>query len=222
VLRGVGTIVQYSAAGFSYAATRMPPMAGMRRRPHLVRNDGEVRTMGTQRGLTLIELLLAAACLAIVTGLAVSAFSGALEGARAASVRGELLSSLTQAVGRATVSGTRAVLCPSTDGQVCSDGPDWSQGWLVFMDSNASRELEGGEKVLRQVGPLPGHVHLRSTEGRTRIVFQGNGGNGGSNVSFTICDGRGPSRAQGLVIANYGRLREAVPSAENLAATCVR
>jgi type IV fimbrial biogenesis protein FimT len=65
-------------------------------------------------------------------------------------------------------------------------------------------------------------VHLRSTEGRTRIVFQGNGGSGGSNVSFTLCDGRGPARAQGLVLANFGRLREAVPSPQNLAAACAR
>ena len=197
-------------------------MAGLRAGPHLVGNDGEVRTMGTQRGLTLIELMLVTVCLAIVTGLAVSSLSSAVESARAASVRGDLVGSLNQALSRAALTGTRAVLCPTIDGQNCSDGPDWSQGWLVFMDRNASRELEGGERVLVRHGPLPGRVHLRSTAGRTRIVFQGYAGNGGSNVSFTLCDGRGPSRAQGLVLANFGRLRDAVPSPVNVSATCVR
>jgi type IV fimbrial biogenesis protein FimT len=178
--------------------------------------------MGTQRGLTLIELMIVAACLAIVTGLAVSSLAGAVESARAESVRGDLVGSLNQALSHAALTGTRAVLCPTIDGQHCSDGPDWSGGWLVFMDSNASRELEGGERVLRREEHLPGHVRLHTTAGRTRIVFQGYAGNGGSNVSFTLCDGRGPARAQGLVLANFGRLRAAAPSSANLAATCVR
>ena len=67
-----------------------------------------------------------------------------------------------------------------------------------------------------------GRVRLRSTAGRTRIVFQGNGGNGGSNVSFTLCDGRGPERARSLILANFGRLREDAPSPQNAAAACAR
>jgi type IV fimbrial biogenesis protein FimT len=177
--------------------------------------------MGTQRGLTLIELLLVLAGLVIVGGLALSTFVGALEAARAAGARGDLLSSLSQAVARASLSGTRAVLCPTIDGENCSDEPDWSPGWLVFLDSNANRELDGGEHLLRRQAPLPGRVRLRTTAGRTRIVYQGNGGNAGSNVTFTLCDGRGPQRARALVLANYGRLREATPSPENLASTCV-
>ena len=126
------------------------------------------------------------------------------------------------AAGRAALAGNRTVLCPSPDGAACSDDPDWSRGWLVFLDSNASRELEGGEPVLRQQPPLPGRVRLRSTAGRVRIVFQGNGGNAGSNATFTLCDGRGPARAVSLVMANNGRLRDGVPDADALAQTCAR
>jgi type IV fimbrial biogenesis protein FimT len=177
--------------------------------------------MGTQRGLTLIELLLALVCVAIVGGLAVASLAGALEGARAAAARGDLVSSMGLAMARASLSGTRAVLCPSTDGEACSDGADWSQGWLVFMDTNASREREGGERVLHRQGALPGHVRLRSTVGRTRIVYQGSGSNAGTNATFMLCDGRGATRAQSLVLANFGRLREGVPTPENVAATCI-
>jgi type IV fimbrial biogenesis protein FimT len=176
--------------------------------------------MGTQRGLTLIELLLALAGLAIVTGIGIRTCSGALEAARASSARADLLASLGQAVTRASLSGTRAVLCPTVDGENCSDDAEWSPGWLVFLDGNANRELDGGEAVLHRQGHLAGRVRLRTTAGRTRIVFQGNGGNAGSNVTFTLCDGRGPARARSLVLANYGRLRDAAPSAENVAATC--
>jgi type IV fimbrial biogenesis protein FimT len=178
--------------------------------------------MRPQQGLTLIEFLFALTVLALVCGLALPALANARESARSASARGDLLTSLVLAAGRAAVSGNRAVLCPSPDGTACSDDPDWSRGWLVFLDSNASRELEGGEPVLRRQPPLPGRVHLRSSVGRTRIVFQGNGGNAGSNATFTLCDGRGPARGVSLVMANDGRLRDGVPDAEALAKTCPR
>ena len=178
--------------------------------------------MRTQRGLTLIELAIAVAVAAILCSIAASALGNALESSRSASTRGELLASMTLAGGKASVSGTRAVLCPSADAVACSDDPDWSHGWLVFLDPNANRDLDGGERVLRRVPALPGHVRLRSTVGRTRIVFQGNGGNAGSNVTFTLCDARGPARAVSLVVANTGRLRDGVPGPEAVAATCPR
>ena len=55
-------------------------------------------------------------------------------------------------------------------------------------------------------------MHLRSTAGRTRLVFQPNGGNAGSNVTFTLCDGRGAATATTLVLANDGRLRAGTPT----------
>lgn len=178
--------------------------------------------MKAQSGLTLIELMIVVAMSAVLLGLAVPAFSGGLEAARSMDARSSLLSSLQSASGRAAITGVHGVLCPSLDGVACADSPDWSSGWLVFLDPNASRELEGGERILHIQPPLAGKVHLRSTVGRTRIVFQGNGGNAGSNVTFTLCDGRGPARARALIMSNVGNLRDGAASAANLAATCPR
>jgi type IV fimbrial biogenesis protein FimT len=63
-------------------------------------------------------------------------------------------------------------------------------------------------------------VRLRSSAGRTRVTFQGNGGNAGSNLTFTLCDGRGPAKARALVLSNSGRLRDAPADADAAAATC--
>jgi type IV fimbrial biogenesis protein FimT len=176
--------------------------------------------MKTQRGWTLIELVVAMTIAAVVFGMAARTFSGALESARAASARGDLLQSLLLAGNRAAIAGNRAVLCPSRDAESCSDDTDWSGGWLVFMDPNANRELDPGERVVRLQAALPGRVHLRSTEGRTRIVFQGTGSSAGSNATFTLCDGRGPARAVSLVMANNGRLRDGVPDPDAVALAC--
>ena len=178
--------------------------------------------MGPQRGLTLIELLIAVAVASVLAAVAVPALSGGLEASRGADARAALLASLMAASNRAALTGTRGVLCPSSDGHDCTDSPDWSSGWLVFMDVNASREIDAGEPILRVQQALAGRVRLRSTVGRTRIVFQGNGGNAGSNVTFTLCDGRGPAKARALILSNTGNLRDGAATAANLAATCPR
>ena len=85
--------------------------------------------------------------------------------------------------------------------------------------ANVTEEVE---RVLRVEPALAGRVRLHSTVGRTRIVFQGNGGNVGSNATFTLCDGRGPARARALIMGNAGTLRDGVATQANLDATCPR
>lgn len=176
--------------------------------------------MNNRRGWTLVELLIVLALASALFGLAVPALSSGLEAARASDARAELEASLMSASTHAAIAGVRGVLCPSTDGLECADTPDWSDGWLVFLDSNADRELEGGERVLKAQPALQGRVRLHTTAGRTRIVFQGNGGNAGSNATFTLCDGRGPGAARALIMSNTGGLRDGTATAANLAATC--
>lgn len=176
--------------------------------------------MPKTRGFTLLELLIATTAALLLLGIAIPAASGGLEAARAADAHGALLSSLATTAHRAAATGSHGVLCPSREGQRCDAGNDWSEGWLAFLDRNQNRQMDPGETLVARQDALPGQVRLSSTTGRTRIVFQGNGGNAGSNVTFTLCDGRGPGKARSLVMSNYGRLREAPATAERAASTC--
>ena len=178
-----------------------------------------MRTM--QRGITLIELLIAIGIVAILVGIAMPAFSNAFEASRASSARNALLGSYMAAVSSAASAGSHAVLCPSSDGSTCLGDADWSSGWIVFLDVDGNREHQASESIVAQHGVLSGKVRLRSTVGRTRIVIQGNGGNAGSNVTFTLCDGRGAAKAETLVLSNSGVLHAGVPTAAAIAATCV-
>lgn len=177
--------------------------------------------MTLDRGFTLIECLIALAIASLLFGLALPAFSNGLEAARANDARDDLLASLTTAASNAALNGQRAVLCPSADGHNCLDDEDWSRGWIVFSDPDADRVHDADEPVLNRREALAGKVRLRSTVGRTRVVYQGNGGNVGSNVTFTLCDGRGPAHAVTLVLSNASHLREGVPTAAALTETCV-
>src|SRR5690606_7008657 len=67
-------------------------------------------------GFTLMELLMALAALAILLGIALPSFRSGIDAANAESVRSALLTTLQRAATRATVTGTRAVICPSADG----------------------------------------------------------------------------------------------------------
>ena len=164
------------------------------------------------RGFTLIEALIALAVTGFLLAVAVPAWSGALEAAHATSARAVLLDSLTRSISHAALTGSEVVLCPGDAGG-CRTSIDWSHGWIAYADIDGDRRRDANETLLYRQPALTGRVHLRSTVGRIRLVFQPNGGNAGSNATFTLCDGRGAARAATLVLANDGRLRGGTPTA---------
>ena len=163
------------------------------------------------RGFTLIEALVVLVVAALLLGLAVPALSNASEAVHNGSAQAALGGSILGAVSHSAVTGTEVVLCPGDAGG-CRPSIDWSRGWVAFADIDGDRQRDPADTLLKRVEALGGDVHLRSTPGRTRLVFQPNGGNAGSNVTFTLCDGRGAEKAVTLVLANNGRLRSGKPS----------
>lgn len=162
-------------------------------------------------GFTLIEALTATAVVAVLACMAVPAWSNAREAAHNGSAQAALLESILASASHAALTGSEVVLCPG-DAAGCRAGPDWSGGWIAFADIDGDRSRGGSDTLLKAVAPLGGRVHLRSTAGRTRLVFRPDGGTTGSNVTFTLCDGRGPAKAATLVLANDGRLHTGRPT----------
>jgi type IV fimbrial biogenesis protein FimT len=172
--------------------------------------DTEHTMRGRQTGFTLIEAVIALAVAGILVGTAVPAATGAAAAAHASSAQAGLLASLTQSISHAAIAGSEVVLCPG-DGNGCRDTSDWSGGWIAYADLDGDRSRDPNETLLHVEPALSGKVHLRTTAGRKRLVFQPNGGNAGSNVTFTLCDSRGAAKATSLVLANDGRLRAGKP-----------
>ena len=165
------------------------------------------------KGFTLIEALIAMAVAAILLAVAVPAWSHAIAAANSGSVRAALAANVLDAVRHSAIAGSEVVICPVSASGQCSGSTNWDGGWIVFADIDGNRVVSANETRLGEAKKLPEHVHLRSTAGRTRIVFQPNGGNAGSNITLTLCDSRGVSSATTLVLSNSGNLRAGRPTA---------
>lgn len=171
------------------------------------------------RGFTLLDLVAALAVAGVLLGIALPSARDAVSRVRAGAARAAISATLFDAQRAATVLGQDVAVCPGS-GTACLGGQDWSEGWIAFVDGNGDGLRGGDEAILRSEPPLPAGIGLRGTAGRPRIVYHPNGGSAGSNITFTLCDRRGPQEAQALVLSNGGRLRRdrADPG---MAAACV-
>lgn len=183
--------------------------------------DLEMAMFRPVKGFTFIEAVVVMTAAAILLAVAIPAWSHARAAANAGSVRAELAASLLDAVTHSANAGAEVVVCSASSAGQCTGSVAWDAGWVVFADINRNRIRDLNETLLLKASPIDRSVHLQSTSGRTRLVFQPNGGNAGSNVTFTLCDSRGVDYATALVLSNAGRLRTGTPSPE-AARRCVR
>jgi type IV fimbrial biogenesis protein FimT len=131
-----------------------------------------------------------------------------------------LIASLTRARSVAASTEVDVVLCPSVDGKTCSAGFHWEDGWIAFQATKPGSNHVPGEAIVVHESALPPKVHFITSAGRTRIRFQGNGSNAGSNATFTLCDGRGPRSASAYAMANSGNLHATAVDPANVAQAC--
>ena len=173
--------------------------------------------MRRQSGFTLIETVIALSVVAILAGIVVPSLQGAVASARTASTRATIYESWMKGAAHSTTTGANVILCPG-DSSGCRATTDWSQGWVVYADIDADGH-RGTYDTLLQVAPaLKGGIRMVSTQGRKRVVFQADGSNAGSNITWTLCDSRGPTKASTIVASNAGRLRAGTPTAQAVSA----
>jgi type IV fimbrial biogenesis protein FimT len=174
----------------------------------------------TQAGITLIELLAAVAVVTVLAAFGTRLIQSAVYASRSNAGLTNLMSALTTARSTAAASEIDVVLCPSHDGKTCTSGYHWEGGWIAFQATHPGSNRVAGEAIVGRQEAFPSKVHLITTAGRTRIRFQGNGGNAGSNATFTICDGRGARAASAYAMANNGNLRATTASQASVTEAC--
>lgn len=169
------------------------------------------------QGLTLIELAVCLAVLAICIGLAIPAFHSFVQKNRSDTAT-YLLTSLF-ASARATAITYRRItsVCP-TDGDAprCTSDGDWTRGWLMFTDSDGDRQPNSPDDILRhERSPLHASLRMRSSTGRPQLRYLPDGRSAGSNLTVRIC-GQSELLVE-VLVNNAGRVRA---SRANAGAEC--
>lgn len=101
------------------------------------------------RGLTLIELMIAVAIVAILMAVAAPSFEQAINGNRLGSAAGEISGALQLARSEAIRSNRRVVLCRSVNGSDCSATSATWDGWIVFVDTDGDGARGGAEPIIK-------------------------------------------------------------------------
>lgn len=147
------------------------------------------------RGLTLIELMVTIAVLAIVLAIGVPSFQGAMNSSRLSSAANELTSALHLARSEAIKRNRTVLLCRSENLTSCADDAQWN-GWIVFVDTDGDGVVDVGEDIIK-TGTVSVPLVMRASPGissRSQMVtFLPNGTARGAdemallNASLSVC-----------------------------------
>ena len=140
----------------------------------------------TQRGLTLIELLVILAITVTLLSTAAPDFSQLLQKTRTTTEVNTLLAHLNLARSEAIKRGTAVVLCPSSSGNGCEATIEWHHGYMLFVDLDGDRKHDHDEPLLRHYQAETDGLAIRSAKsanGRKKITYFSSGTAKGYNAT---------------------------------------
>lgn len=180
--------------------------------------------MATQKGFTLIELMVAIALAALLLSLGVPALNQFTTNARQTSAINDFVASIHMARNTAVTTNARVTVCASSDGAACEAVP-WNQGWIVFSDRNSNQLVDGADAIITSSGEADG-LAMQSGEFGLALQYRPNGrvtnaGANGNSGQFTVCDDRGPDYAKVIIVDLSGRPRLSKTMADGGAPDCV-
>jgi type IV fimbrial biogenesis protein FimT len=163
------------------------------------------------KGVTLVELMVVLAIIAIFAGMAFPAMQAFLLGNRLTATTNELLLAINLTRSEAVKRGARVDMVPA-------DGASWASGWTVFIDLDNDLVPDAGEEIILTHGAVDGSFTLDSNLPQ-HITYQANGrtrthGSANAWVAGTITLQSGDHERR-IIINNAGRARVCNPKASS-------
>lgn len=171
------------------------------------------------RGVTLLELVMSLAVVAILATIAVPGFNALRHGSERATAVNSFVHAVFLARSEAIKRGQVVTICKSVDGQTCaSRAAEWRSGWIVFVngDRDDPPQRDPGEPLLWTYAGWPrGHIVSNREAYSFRAYAQA-----GVNGTVVFCDPRGSAQARAVIISQTGRPRVARRDASNKPLRC--
>ena len=159
------------------------------------------------QGYTLYELMLTLGVAAILISAGLPSFAGSLARARQATEINALFHAAHVARKESIMRRRVVTLCPSLDAATCRNDTDWSDGWILFenTDRDSPPVRDPGEPLL-QVHAVADTVRIRANRRSftLRATFLR-----ATNGTFVVCDAAERVPGKALVVSYTGRPRVA-------------
>lgn len=160
------------------------------------------------RGLTLAELLITLAIVALLLLLAVPSFERVRVNAASLAAANALVGALHFARSQALLRGLPAVLCLSADGERCISGAraPVARAWLVFLNRRTERspQRDAEDPLLRRY-QLPADLSLLGSRG---AVTYWPVSRAGTTATFTVCARARLAANRAVIVSQSGRPRQ--------------
>ena len=163
--------------------------------------------MYNNKGLTLIEVMLTLAIIAIIASFAAPSFNNLMRRQQVSGEADVLFSLVYFARSEAIKRNKVVTICKSDDGMVC--GGSWSNGWIVFVDNDKDGNRDSGE-IFISSGKIGEGYQLGWTAfgSNNYIRFTANGLTLSQNGTFKLCPSDLDVRfARAVVISKTARVR---------------
>jgi type IV fimbrial biogenesis protein FimT len=140
--------------------------------------NGTCNSIKKTAGFTLVEAMVVAAILSILTALAFPSFQDAMDRYRSSAVYDELRSTYTFARSEAVRTRSR-VIAQRTPNANCPTVQEWQCGWNIYVDANGDGVQQVNpaapavaEPSLRTIAALTGGTVLNTFKGnQSQVVF---------------------------------------------------
>ena len=160
-----------------------------------------------QRGVTLIELLITVAIVAILASLAAPSFRDSLIRNRLSGYNSDFITAINFARSESIKRGQTVTICRSSDGSSCAANGGWEQGWIVFTDNDGDGTVDtsappvaSDDQILRVWPALADGYTLRSAALPDNIRYNARG-LAALSGDFILCQANTLVGAKAVVIS---------------------
>ena len=151
---------------------------------------------GKMLGVTLVELLVVFALIALLSVIAFPSFNRLIDSTRVSTATGLLHNALLYTRTEAIKRNTNVTICRSENADSpapsCAQGSalsGWGTGWIVYVDRDGNSRYSAGDELLRTQGALfwsPTEGAILSSPRRNAISYRVTGQTFGSFLQFSV------------------------------------